>query len=138
MQKAYHVSVEEICQDLSEPDAARKLYQKIKEKKYMVNILVNNAGFGLVGSEKDLKLEQEEKMLAVNITALTQLCHLFLKDMSYQKEGKILNVASTGAFQPGYNVHTCTPYSCASIRSARLKLATYDLLAKYAALYGPG
>ena len=39
---------------------------------------------------------------------------------------------------PGYNVHTCTPYSCASIRSARLKLATYDLLAKYAAVYGPG
>ena len=101
LQKAYHVSVEAICQDLSEPDAARKLYQKIKEKKYMVNILVNNAGFGLVGSEKDLKLEQEEKMLAVNITALTQLCHLFLKDMSHQKEGKILNVASTGAFQPG-------------------------------------
>lgn len=57
LQKAYHVSVEAICQDLSEPDAARKLYQKIKEKKYMVNILVNNAGFGLVGSEKDLKLE---------------------------------------------------------------------------------
>ena len=73
--------------------------QKIKEKKYMVNILVNNAGFGLVGGEKDLKLEQEEKMPAVNITALTQLCHLFLKDMSYQKEGKILNVASTGAVQ---------------------------------------
>ena len=110
LQKAYHVSVEAICQDLSEPDAARKLYQKIKEKKYMVNILVNNAGFGLVGSEKDLKLEQEEKMLAVNITALTQLCHLFLKDMSHQKEGKILNVASTGAFQPG-------PYTAAYFAS---------------------
>lgn len=125
LRKAYHVSVEAICQDLSEPDAASRVYTQVKEKGYIVDILINNAGFGLAGEAKDSDYEREEKMLAVNITAMTQLCHIFLKDMCRLHDGKILNVASTGAFQPG-------PYTAAYFAS-KAYVASYSRAIRYEA-----
>lgn len=90
-----------IAQDLSGKGAAVELYQKVKEKEICVSTLINNAGFGCVGEFVDIPLSYEESMMMVNMVNLVGLTKLFLSDMRDRKYGSILNVASTGAFQPG-------------------------------------
>ncbi|MYL72726.1 SDR family NAD(P)-dependent oxidoreductase [Halobacillus litoralis] len=94
-----------IPQDLSEPGAAEVVYSKVKELGLNVTVLVNNAGFGLNGLFEDLPLLDQQKMLQVNINALTELTHLFLPEIKSARFRSIpkgvLNVASTAAFQPG-------------------------------------
>lgn len=117
--------VAQICQDLSKPGAAVNIYGQVKARNIVVDTLVNNAGFGMVGEETELILEREREMLAVNITALTELTHLFLRDMYQRKQGKILNVASVGAFQPG-------PYTAAYYAS-KSYVASYSRAIRYEA-----
>ena len=107
-----------ICQDLSLPDAASKLYGQIKRKGIKVDILVNNAGVGMLGEAAENNMEKLDQMIQVNIRALTQLCTLFLHDMYQRGSGKILNVASVGAFQPG-------PYT-ASYYASKAYVASYS------------
>ena len=90
-----------ICEDLSQKRSAQNVYRKVKEKGIDIDILVNNAGFGLVGDTTDIDMEEDEKMLYLNMITPTCLCKLFLKDMYKKRCGSILNVASVGAFQPG-------------------------------------
>ncbi len=90
-----------ICQDLAEDGGGIGLYGQVRARNIAVDVLVNNAGFGLVGEEISLPLARERKMIGVNISAVTELTHLFLRDMCQRGGGKILNVASVGAFQPG-------------------------------------
>lgn len=87
--------------DLSNPKSAKELYQFTKEKNLTVDVLVNNAGFGTLGAFSETPLQEEFDMIQLNITSLTILCKLFVKDMIARNSGKILNVASTAAFQPG-------------------------------------
>lgn len=94
----YIITIE---QDLSEPDGAERLYHKAKALGVDIEILVNNAGFGLVGGTESIKIKDDKKMLQLLVTAPVCLCKLFLRDMYENGRGKILNVASTGAFQPG-------------------------------------
>ncbi len=101
IQRKYHVDVETLPMDLSNPSSAQKIYATIQKLERTINILINNAGFGDYGNFAELDWEKGNRMLQVNITTLTQLTHLFMKDMIGEKEGKILNVASTAAFQPG-------------------------------------
>lgn len=95
------ISVETICQDLSVEKAAEQVYRKVREKGISIDILVNNAGFGMVGEAVLADREKEEAMLRINVQTMTQLCALFLNDMYRDKSGKILNVASVGAWTPG-------------------------------------
>ncbi|XDD46275.1 SDR family NAD(P)-dependent oxidoreductase [Leptospira sp. WS39.C2] len=90
-----------IAEDLSLPNAAEKVYKSVKKSKVFVSCLVNNAGYGLNGEFHQNSFEEESKMIQLNVTTLAELCHLFLQDMVTKKEGYILNVASTAAFQPG-------------------------------------
>ena len=90
-----------IAQDLSGKGAAVELYQKVKEKELCVSTLINNAGFGCVGEFVDIPLSYEESMMMVNVVNLVGLTKLFLSEMRDRRHGRILNVASTGAFQPG-------------------------------------
>ena len=87
--------------DLSKPEASKKLYEEIKAKGIRVDILINNAGFGLFGEFEETDISKELDMIQVNITALTELSKYFGKEMVSRKSGQILNVASTAAFQPG-------------------------------------
>jgi short-subunit dehydrogenase len=87
--------------DLAAPEAAQALYKKLLETERRVDVLVNNAGFGSVGPFVETKLEDEQQMIQVNITALVTLSRLFLPGMLLRKSGGILNVASTASFQPG-------------------------------------
>jgi uncharacterized protein len=83
--------------DLSEPAGAAKLAAGVPD----VDVLVNCAGFGLFG---DFALESQDRidqMIVVNVVSLTALCRTYLPGMLQRGSGRILNVASTAAFQPG-------------------------------------
>lgn len=94
-------AVKIIVKDLSNPSAPSEIYEQLHSELVAVDILINCAGFGTSGPFSDVDLGPQLNMIQVNVTALTQLTHLFLKDMLMKKAGKILNVASTAAFQPG-------------------------------------
>ena len=87
--------------DLADPAAPQRLYDRAKAEGVAVDILVNNAGFGAHGHFWDVTLERQLDLIAVNVTALTALTHLFLQDMRSRRQGRVLNVASIAGFQPG-------------------------------------
>ncbi|MCR8847669.1 SDR family oxidoreductase [Rossellomorea sp. SC111] len=101
IENKYGVKTYVFTSDLSKPDASKKLYEEIKAQRIPVDILINNAGFGLFGEFEQTELSKELDMIQVNITALTELSKYFGKEMVNRKKGQILNVASTAAFQPG-------------------------------------
>ena len=121
--------VETIAQDLSMTGAAQQIYQVVKERGIVIDVLVNNAGFGLVGEAVWNDRKKEEGMLRINIQTMTQLCTIFQKEMYQRKQGKILNVASVGAFMPG-------PYT-AAYYATKAYVASYSRAIRYeAAKYG--
>lgn len=87
--------------DLSKKDAAASLIADIEANGESVDLLVNNAGFGLIGRFAELDARREREMLDLNAGALTELCRAVAPAMIKRKSGAILNVASTAAFQPG-------------------------------------
>ncbi len=95
------VEITVIQKDLTLPGAVKDLYGEIKEKGLNIDVLVNNAGFGLLGEFDKLDIEKQTNMIQLNISVLTELTHYVLQEMKERKSGKILNVASTAAFQPG-------------------------------------
>ena len=88
-------------QDLSKVGAASELYNRMTDDGIHINILVNNAGYGLVNPTEKIDLEADRNMMVLNVINLVELCKLFISDMYKQGDGKILNISSTGAFQPG-------------------------------------
>jgi short-subunit dehydrogenase len=101
LNEKYKVFVEEIEKDLSVPGAAKEVYEEVKSINFDVDILVNNAGFGDFGFFQNSDWAKQERMINVNMLALTQLTWLYLPEMITKGSGKIMNVASTAAFQPG-------------------------------------
>lgn len=87
--------------DLSAPNAAHALMDEVTEAGLAVDVLVNNAGFGLLGNFWELPEDGQVQMIELNVTALTQLTRLCLPGMVERRSGYVLNVASTAAFQPG-------------------------------------
>jgi short-subunit dehydrogenase len=87
--------------DLSKKDAAAKLMADIAAAGEIVEMLINNAGFGLIGRFAEIEPERLRQMIALNCGALTELCRAAAPAMVARKSGAILNVASTAAFQPG-------------------------------------
>lgn len=90
-----------ISADLAKPSAGAAIAGSLEARKITVDILVNNAGYGTWGAFSQNALEPELQMIQVNIGALTELTRRFLPGMIQRKRGRILNVASTAAFQPG-------------------------------------
>lgn len=86
--------------DLAVPNAAEAIYHRLTEKGRSVEILVNNAGFGLHGDFLDNSWQRERDMIQVNVIALLQLTKLFAAKMVKRGFGRILQVASTAAYQP--------------------------------------
>src|SRR6478752_4929934 len=87
--------------DLSKKDAAAKLMADVAAAGEEVEILVNNAGFGLIGKFAELDAKRERQMIDLNVATLTDLCRAVAPGMIERKSGGIINVASTAAFQPG-------------------------------------
>ena len=91
--------VEIIDLDLASTFNCTKLYNKVKKED--IEIVVNNAGFGLFGKFNDTKLDKEMDMIDTNIKAVHTLTKLFLKYFKEKNKGYILNVASSAGFLPG-------------------------------------
>lgn len=100
-QKEHGIRVLGIAMDLAQEGAADHLHQQLQDAGIRVTYLVNNAGVGLYGRYPSTAMEAEHQMIQLNCLALTRLTKLFLPDMIAQKHGRILNLASTAAFQPG-------------------------------------
>lgn len=97
----YKISVQTYVADLTHPGVPQSIYDFVKGQGMEVDVLINNAGFGGHGKFHQRPWDQEASMIALNVTALCEMTHLFLKDMVDRKRGKILNVASVAGFLPG-------------------------------------
>lgn len=100
LQSRYSVEVRIAPKDLSHPAAPDELYQELQEAGLVLDVLVNNAGFGVAGAFQSTDWNTEAEIMQVNMVAATHLTKLFLSQIR-ARGGKILNVASTAAFQPG-------------------------------------
>ena len=101
LEKKYKIRVYTIGKDLSINNAAQEVYKETTKNNIQVDYLINNAGFGDFGMFVETEWTKELQMINLNITTLTQFTKLYLKDMVKRKSGKIMNVASTAAFQSG-------------------------------------
>lgn len=97
----FGVRVVALAKDLVHPSGPDEIVQALEEQGIEIDVLVNNAGFGVYGPFNETSFTQELDMIQVNITAVTQLTKLLIKGMLARGKGKVLNVASTAAFQPG-------------------------------------
>jgi uncharacterized protein len=117
------VKVTVIQMDLSEPGAAKKLYDQIAKKGVVVDTLINNAGFGDFNLFVDADAKKLSSMMQLNMVALTELTHLYSKDMVARKSGAIMNVASIASFFPG-------PYMAVYYATKHYVLALSEALAE--------
>lgn len=90
-----------LVKDLANPAAPEEIFQAVAGKGLEIDLLVNNAGFGDHGAFLNTEWKKNADMVQVNITSLLHLTRLFLPGMTERGRGRILNVASTAAFQPG-------------------------------------
>jgi hypothetical protein len=87
--------------DLADPATPERLYAAVRDRQLTIDFLVNNAGFGTVGTFAEGDRRRELEMIQVNVTALVDITRLFLPDMLARRRGHVLNVGSTAGFQPG-------------------------------------
>lgn len=99
-----NIRIKTLVKDLSNPSAPSEIFDELVYDKIDIDVLINNAGFGLLGSFSELSLQEQLDMIQVNITSLVHLTGLILPSMIKRGNGKIMNVASTAAFQPGPNM----------------------------------
>jgi len=99
LRKELNTNVEIITMDVSSTYNCLQLHNQVKNQN--IDILINNAGFGLVGDFNKSKLEKDMDMIDTNIKAVHTLTKLFLDDFKQKNSGYILNVSSSAAFQPG-------------------------------------
>ena len=97
--KELNTNVEIIDMDISSTYNCMELYNKVKKEK--IDVLINNAGFGLFGKFDETKIDKELDMIDLNIKTVHTLTKLFLKDFKKRDSGYILNVASAASFVPG-------------------------------------
>jgi uncharacterized protein len=101
LEQQHKIKVYTIGKDLAAANAALDVYTETKQQNISVDYLINNAGFGDFGMFVETDWQKELQMINLNITTLTHFTKLYLQDMVARKSGKIMNVASTAAFQSG-------------------------------------
>ena len=99
--QAHGITVKTIALDLAAPPAPKFLFDQVQREGVIIDVLINNAGFGIFGEFKQIPEEEILGQIDLNIRALTELTRLFLPAMVKRRSGRIMNVASTAAFQPG-------------------------------------
>ncbi|NOT56239.1 MAG: SDR family oxidoreductase [Deltaproteobacteria bacterium] len=101
LHREFGVTAKALVADLSRPDAPQMILDTVRKESLHVEYLVNNAGIGLGGKFAETDIMVELGMMQINMTALVHLTKLFLPDMVARRSGRIMNVSSTAAFQPG-------------------------------------
>jgi uncharacterized protein len=101
LENQFKIKVYTIGKDLAAANAAQDVYDETKKQNIQIDFLINNAGFGDFGMFYETDWNKELQMINLNITTLTHFTKLFLQDMVKRRSGKIMNVASTAAFQSG-------------------------------------
>ncbi len=96
----HKVDVVVLAQDLAAPDAATAVLDAVRARGLAVEVLVNNAGYGMQGRFLDMSMADVERMFRLNATTLTHLTQLFAREMVARGSGYVLNVASAAAFLP--------------------------------------
>jgi hypothetical protein len=116
-------SVRAYAVDLAEPGAAQRVFERVREDALEIGVLVNNAGIGLYDEHVRLEPDRLARMLQLNVISVAELCRLFGAEMKRRGTGRILNVASTAAYQPA-------PYFAAYGASKSFVLSFSEALAK--------
>jgi short-subunit dehydrogenase len=119
---AHKVKVHILTLDLSKPGAPKKVKRFTDGRGFTVSVLVNNAGIGLFGEHDRIDLKALDGMLALNVVTLSGLCRIYGEAMRKRGAGRILNVASTAAFQP-------LPYMAAYAASKSFVLSLSEAMA---------
>ena len=101
LEGSHDIHVQVIAKDLTASNACEDIYSEVSESGIEVKYLINNAGFGGHGKFYEQDPDYQQKMIDLNIKALTKLTRLFLPDMVERNSGRILQVASTAGFIPG-------------------------------------
>ncbi|MBS1493331.1 MAG: SDR family oxidoreductase [Bacteroidetes bacterium] len=101
LEKDYGIKVKVLTKDLADKNAPKEIFSELLKEGMEVEFLINNAGFGGYGNYYETDWKKEEEMIQVNVLALAELTKLFVRPMVKRNSGRILNVASTAAFQPG-------------------------------------
>jgi short-subunit dehydrogenase len=101
LEKAYKIRATVVAADLSRPGEPDQVFTTTQKTGIEVDVLVNNAGFGQFGFYVETDLQEELGQIQLNISSLTHLTKLYVRPMVERRRGRILNVASTAAFQPG-------------------------------------
>lgn len=99
LSKAYGINADFLAIDLAKADSPQAVYDWCVQHGYAVQLLVNNAGYGLSGPFESHKLPEHLDMLSVNNGTLVQLCYLFLPQLKQQPKAYILNIGSSAAYQ---------------------------------------
>ena len=119
--RAPEVFIEQL--DLAQPGAAHRLYAVARDRRPVVDLLVNNAGFGLFGPLAEIPLPRLQAMLQVQVTAVAEIMRLFLPGMIERRSGAIINVSSVaGAFSLPY----CAEYAATKAFVIRLTEAVAE------------
>lgn len=98
-----NIQVQILAADLLEPDSEKKIFDQVKQNDWQVNMLINNAGMGYFGKFDEKPLEKHLSVMQLNMDAMVRMAHAFLNASDNRQKKYLLNLASTGAFQP-------TPY----------------------------
>nr|MBI3613134.1 SDR family oxidoreductase [Nitrospirota bacterium] len=96
----YRVQADITLLDLSEPEAAHRLYTAARERRSAVDLLINNAGFGSSGDFIAMPMARIQAMLRLHVNTVVESSRLFLPGMVERRSGAIINVASTAGFMP--------------------------------------
>ena len=110
LKKNYGIEADHLAIDLAVPDADEKILDWCTSNQYTVNILVNNAGYGLAGPFDQYSKKENAGILQVNMILLVQLCQAFLPMLKAQPRSYILNLASSSAYQavPMLNLYSAS------------------------------
>ncbi len=116
--KTYTVQTNYFAVDLSETNAAKKIFEWCNANNYSINILINNAGYGLSGEFENYSLQEHIDMMHVNMTVTVELIYLFQPKLKEQQKGYIMNIASSASHQavPGLNVYAASKAFILSFR----------------------
>jgi hypothetical protein len=100
LKRSQSVLAEVLEFDLASPSAGSRLARQLHDRNLQINLLVNNAGFGLRGEFRNLTLQRQMEMLQLNNAAVVELTYSVLPSLMEHPQAGIINVASTAGFQP--------------------------------------